>query len=260
MAQSSTILHDAGTVVEFQRRPKEIAGPEAGLFGNQAEALSPRPPDFDERAEDSEIAIDTGTGVAFYIDEKGNLESDPPEIAKPWILRDQEAPPFNENLAITLDIQGRTLSDLGAEVVQGVDADILSRQAWVEQYTKGIDLLGLKIEELNQRGGVRRNISRVGHPLLLEAMVKYQAGAAAEMLPAMGPVKVPTVGKVADYVQNLADSFEDDFNFYLTDVAKEYYPDTHRMLMHQAFCGIGYKKVYRCPIRRRPVSESVLAP
>jgi hypothetical protein len=261
MAQSQRVqtpVDNDDTIIQLRPLPKEIAGQEAGLFNNQGEGLAPRPPDFDERAAQSDIAIDLGTGEAIYLDD--DITSDPPELVKPWIKENREPPPFGENLAITLGLAGRTLDGLGSEALQGVDADILSRQMWIDQYNKGIDLLGLKIEELSQRGGVRRNISRVGHPLMLEAMVKYQAGAAAEMLPAMGPVKVPTIGRVPDDIQMLANAFEDDLNYYLTDVAKEYYPDTGRMLMHQAFCGIGYKKVYRCPIRRRPVSESVLAP
>lgn len=87
----------------------------------------------------------------------------------------------------------------------------------------------------------------------------HNSGAAAEMLPAAGPAKVPTIGRVGSDEQELAQAFQDDFNYFLTEVATEYYPDTAQMLMHQAFCGVAYKKVYRCPIRRRPVSESVRA-
>ena len=37
----------------------------------------------------------------------------------------------------------------------------------------------------------------------------------------------------------------------------EYYPDTDRMLLMLGFGGCAFKKVYFCPIRNRPVSESV---
>lgn len=55
----------------------------------------------------------------------------------------------------------------------------------------------------------------------------------------------------------LAEAFEKDFNHYLTTTAKEYYPDTRRMLFSVGFGGLGIKKVYNDPIRRRPVAESV---
>jgi hypothetical protein len=55
----------------------------------------------------------------------------------------------------------------------------------------------------------------------------------------------------------LADALEKDFNHYLTSTAKEYYPDTDQMLFKVGFGGQGVKKVYNCPLRRRPVSESI---
>lgn len=55
----------------------------------------------------------------------------------------------------------------------------------------------------------------------------------------------------------LAAAFEKDFNHYLTSTAKEYYPDTDQMFFTVGFGGSGIKKVINCPIRRRPVSESV---
>jgi hypothetical protein len=55
----------------------------------------------------------------------------------------------------------------------------------------------------------------------------------------------------------LANALEKDFNHYLTTTATEYYPDSDRMYFTVGFGGQGIKKVYGCPLRRRPVSESV---
>lgn len=55
----------------------------------------------------------------------------------------------------------------------------------------------------------------------------------------------------------LANALEKDFNHYLTVTASEYYPDTDQMNFNAGFCGIGIKKVYNCPLRRRPVSETI---
>ena len=55
----------------------------------------------------------------------------------------------------------------------------------------------------------------------------------------------------------LANALEKDLNHYLTTTAREYYPDTDQMLFKVGFAGLGIKKVYNCPLRRRPVSESV---
>jgi len=77
-------------------------------------------------------------------------------------------------------------------------------------------------------------------------------------LPTDGPVKVrvdsnqggPEMDQQAEYLER-------DFNHYLTAVAKEYYPDTDKMLFMLGFGGSAFKKVYYCPLRNRPVSETV---
>jgi hypothetical protein len=165
---------------------------------------------------------------------------------------------FGDNLAEYLDDQ--TLSALAEEVIQGVEDDVQSRSEWVKEYSGAIDLLGTKVEEDGRSGDRRRNVSRVGVETLLEACVRYQASAEGEMLPAAGPAKVPTIGRSSPEEETRARDFQDDFNFLLTDVQREYYPDTSSMLMHQGFCGIGYKKCYRDPIRMRPMSQSIVAP
>lgn len=73
-----------------------------------------------------------------------------------------------------------------------------------------------------------------------------------------GPLPVPPMpmGESGER-DSLADALEKDFNHYLTTTAKEYYPDTDRMLFTVFFGGQGVKKVYNCPLRRRPVSESI---
>lgn len=165
---------------------------------------------------------------------------------------------FGENLAEYLD--DTTLSLLAQNVIQGVEDDITSRAEWIKEYSQGVDLLGTKVEDEGRGADRRRNVSRVGVETLLEAMVRYQSSAEGEMLPAAGPAKVPTIGRTSAEEEVRAKDFQDDFNYLLTDVMKEYYPDTSSMLMHQGFCGLGYKKCYRDPIRNRPTSQSIIAP
>lgn len=84
-----------------------------------------------------------------------------------------------------------------------------------------------------------------------------QPGAAAPPSPSPIPPPVPPMPAPSEQRDELANALEKDFNHYLTAVAKEYYPDTDQMLFKVGFGGLGIKKVYNCPIRRRPVSESV---
>ena len=184
---------------------------------------------------------------------------------------------FNKNLAKNMD--GDTLSSVSTNLLEGIENDITSRKEWVETRSLGISLLGLKLEKPRSDAGTSsaplEGMSVVRHPLLLEATVSFQAPARAELLPAAGPVKVRNDAPVpprsvsqdtsatqdlADSMQNkddLSQALEKDMNHYLTSTATEYVPDTDRMLFYIGFGGDGFKKVYNCPLRRRPVSESV---
>lgn len=165
---------------------------------------------------------------------------------------------FNENLAELLDES--ELSMMAEEILRGIDEDERSRKEWEDTYNRGIDLLGLKLEDPTSDVSASGNVSKVHHPLLIEAVVRYQANAQAELLPSAGPVKVQDAAPdmTPERVQ-MAEAFEKDFNHYLTVTRKEYYPDTRRMLFAQGFCGNGFKKVYRCPLRKAPVSDYVAA-
>ena len=93
--------------------------------------------------------------------------------------------------------------------------------------------------------------------MLLEAVLRFQANARGELLPSDGPVKVRNDGEENSLSARLADALEKDLNHYLTKTAKEYYPDTDRMLLMLGFSGISFKKGYHDPIKRRPVIASI---
>ena len=126
-----------------------------------------------------------------------------------------------------------------------------------------LGLLGLELKEpratVGDTSAAVEGQSTVTNPLLLEACLKGWANAQAELLPSDGPVKVANKDdKAIESEDDLADAFERDINHYLTKTATEYYPDTsHMLLWGTYFGGSGFKKIYRCPMKRRPVSESV---
>jgi len=160
------------------------------------------------------------------------------------------------------DIDEGELSMIAEDLMRGIDDDIQSRQEWVEDRAQGIKLLGLKIELPGLQGAADgapvEGMSKIRHPLLLEAVLRFQANARSEMLPVDGPVKIRNDNNSANLQEDqLGDALENDMNHYLTAVAKEYYPDTDRMLFMLGFGGTAFKKVYYCPLRNRPVSETV---
>jgi len=199
-------------------------------------------------ADGLEIEIDEGTG-RVRVRETG---------ARPGPATPRS---FDENLAERLE--DAALSAIAEELLAGIEADERSRRDMLEQYARGMDLLGLKLDGdaagfAAGQGG--KTISRIRHPILLWACVRFQAGARGELLPAAGPVKVRIDGEGNAAKDTLARDFERDFNHYLTVTASEYYPDTDRGLFYLAYGGTLFKKVYRCPLRERPVAECVYMP
>ena len=159
-------------------------------------------------------------------------------------------------------IDDMELGRIADELLRAVDDDLTSRKEWVEDRAQGMKLLGLKIEtpgiQGSNDGAPVEGMSKVRHPLLQEAVLRFQANARSEMLPTDGPVKIRDDGNSATIERDeMADAFEKDFNHYLTSTATEYYPDTDRMFLMLGFGGTSFKKVYFCPLRNRPVSESV---
>jgi hypothetical protein len=160
------------------------------------------------------------------------------------------------------NIPDDVLSGLAEDLLRSVSEDLESRREWVEDRALGIKLLGLKIELPNVQGASDgapvEGMSKVRHPLLLEAVLRFQANARSELLPTDGPVKIRNDDNDATLKEDqLANDYERDMNHYLTAVATEYYPDTDRMLLMLGFGGTTFKKVYFCPIKGRPVSISV---
>ena len=171
---------------------------------------------------------------------------------------DKEDDEFNSNLA---EFVGESeLLKIGSELIEGIEADKRSRQEWVSQMERGMDILGLKLETPRIDVGSSaplEGMSTVRHPLLQQAILFFQANFRGEMLPASGPVKVATYGDEPEEIDAQAEMLAEDMNYWFTQTATEYYPDTMRMAYKYGFSGHGIKKVYYCPLRRRPASESV---
>ena len=160
------------------------------------------------------------------------------------------------------EIPETDLYSIADDLIRGIDQDQTSRQDWVDERSNGLRLLGLKVEIPGIGGSADgapvEGMSRVRHPLLLEAVLRFQANARSELLPTDGPVKIRNDDNNASLEEDqLGNALEQDMNHYLTSTAKEYYPDTDRMLLMLGFGGTAFKKVYYCPLRNRPVSESV---
>ena len=160
----------------------------------------------------------------------------------------------DSNLA--LHMGNSELGGIADDLMRLITDDITRQDQRLADIVKGIDLLGIKLEEPRSEPN-EEGISIVRHPLLLESILRFQANARGEMLPADGPVKVVNEGDSVYALDEQANHLEEDFNHYLTCGAPEYYPDTDRMFFSLGHGGEAYKKVYYHPLKRRPVSETI---
>jgi hypothetical protein len=161
---------------------------------------------------------------------------------------------FNTNLAEDMD-EGQ-LTELSGDLVGEYDADINSRKDWLTTYVDGLELLGLKVEDRTEPWPGACNVY---HPLMTEALVKFQAETMMETFPAAGPVKTQIIGKQTKEKEDAAERVKDDMNYQLTDMMPEYRPEHERMLWGLGLAGNAFKKVYYDPSFERQVAMYVPA-
>ena len=161
---------------------------------------------------------------------------------------------FNANLAEDMD-EGQ-LTELSGDLMGEYDADINSRKDWLTTYVDGLELLGLKVEDRTEPWPGACNVY---HPLMTEALVKFQAETMMETFPAAGPVKTQIIGKQTREKEDAAERVRDDMNYQLTDMMPEYRPEHERMLWGLGLSGNSFKKVYYDPNIERQVSMYVPA-
>ena len=210
-------------------------------------ALYAAPQGIDAAAEQEqplEIEIENPDSVTMHMD---GLEI---EIA-PGTEADDD---FNANLAET--ISDGDLAMLAGDLLGDFDSDISARKDWIQTYVDGLELLGLKIEE---RAEPWEGACGVYHPLLAEALVKFQSETMMSIFPAQGPVKTLVIGRETPEKKESAERVQEDMNYQLTEEMPEYRPETERMLWGLGLAGNAFKKVYFDPNLDRQVAMYVPA-
>ena len=170
------------------------------------------------------------------------------------IEEDDEEDDFDENIAEELD--DGTLAQLAGDLIGDYDDDVGSRKDWMQTYVDGLELLGMQIEE---RAEPWEGACGVYHPLLSEALVKFQAETVMSTLPAAGPVKTQIIGRETPEKKDAAERVQDDMNYRITDVMVEYRNEHERMCWGLGLSGNAFKKVYFDPGLNRETSIFVPA-
>tara|TARA_Y100000401_G_scaffold58880_1_gene46670 strand:- start:543 stop:3008 length:2466 start_codon:yes stop_codon:yes gene_type:complete len=146
-------------------------------------------------------------------------------------------------------IEEDELTSMGNELVGAYQSDKDSRSDWEETYVKGLDQLGLKIEE---RTTPWAGACGVFHPMLSEAVIKFQSQAISEIFPAAGPVRTKIVGTIDSAKEKQSQRVQDYLNYLLTYEMTEYRSETEKMLFSLPLAGSAFRKVYFDPTLNRP--------
>ena len=194
---------------------------------------------------DIEIEIEDPEEVTVRV---GDMEI----VLDPDNMQDDEE--FGANLAE--EMEEESLAALSEELLSDFEEDTGSRRDWMQTYVDGLELLGMKVED---RSEPWPGACGVYHPLLSEALVKFQSETMMETFPAQGPVKTKVIGKETPEKLEVAKRVKDDMNYQLTEKMVEYRPEHERMLWGLGLSGNAFKKVYFDPSLNRQTSTYVPA-
>lgn len=155
--------------------------------------------------------------------------------------------PFDANLADYVD--EADLKVIGEELIARIEADERSRHEWLETYTKGLRLLGFKMEE---RTVPWPKACGVFHPVLTESVIRFEAQSIMEVFPAAGPVKTDVIGVKNPQREEQAERVKRDLNWICTELMEDYREETEQLLFHLPIVGSAFRKGYWDPTLQMP--------
>jgi len=213
---------------------------------NFDKALYQAPQSMEDDAEDNEPVE-----IEIVDPEEVNVKAGPLTI---HMGKDEEDTGFDNNLAE--EIPDSALSTLAGDLSYDIEQDKGSRKEWEKAYTEGLKLLGLHMEERTEPWD---GACGVFHPMITEAVVRFQAEMITETFPAQGPVLSKIIGKETPETREISINVQADMNYELTEVMHEFRPEHERMLWSLPATGSAFKKVYYDPNLGRQVSMFVPA-
>ncbi|MEG9884101.1 MAG: hypothetical protein V6Z86_05705 [Hyphomicrobiales bacterium] len=200
--------------------------------------------EVDEKPEAVVIENEDGSATIDFDPRPAEDEYEPPE----------EAMEHGANLALYLP--GGTDGGIAGDLLMEIEADISSRGDWEKTYEKGLMLLGFDDEQKTEPWP---GASGVYHPMLCEALYRYQAQAMSELMPAAGPAKTKVVGTVTPPKEKQALRVQRDLNYVLTERVTDYREETEKLLLNTGAAGSAFRKWYYDEAARKPAADFVPA-
>jgi hypothetical protein len=200
-----------------------------------------------------DLEADIEVAVATEEEPNINVDADTGEVTvdfgEPEEDEAEDPEDFGDNLVEYID--KADLDSMASELIAAFVADRDSRKDWATAYIKGLDLLGMKIEDRSQPW---EGASGVFHPMLTEAVVRFQAQAMSELMPASGPVRTKIMGKLTSEKTAQAERVQTELNYIITEEMPDYRDEMEQMLFRLPLAGSSFKKTYYDPILERPAS------
>ena len=208
---------------------------------NMDKALYQAPQGLEAIAEEPDLQIE--------IENPESVKINGEELVPP-----EEGDGFDDNIAE--EMGENELQTLASDLLGDYDTDLTSRKDWLDVYVKGLKLLGLKHEDRTEPWP---GACGVFHPMLMESAVKFQSETIMETFPAAGPVRTKIIGKETPEKKEAALRVEQDMNYELTDVMREYRPEHERLLLSLCLSGNAFKKIYFDPALDRQTASFIPA-
>jgi len=199
-----------------------------------------------------EVIADADSAVEVEMDDGSVVIN----FGSPGLDDDLDAAMEDHNANLAEAIEDAMLESMASELVEDFDNDRASRKEWATSYINGLDLLGMKVED---RAQPWQGASGVYHPMLTEAVVRFQAQAMSELMPAAGPVKSKIVGKMTPEKLKQSQRVETELNYLITEEMPDYRNEMEQMLFKLPLAGSAFKKIYYDPILDRTHSLFVHA-
>ena len=172
----------------------------------------------------------------------------------PSAMEGMQEDEFHSNLAEF--VEDGELDSMAKDLISKFDSDKSSRSDWEQTYEQGLDQLGLEIED---RTTPWAGACGVFHPMLSEAVVRFQSQTIQEIMPAQGPVKTHIWGTFTPEREKQAKRVQEYLNYQLLEVMTEYRSETEKLLFSLPLAGSAFRKIYFDPSLGRPTSMFVPA-
>lgn len=176
------------------------------------------------------------------------------------------ATPFNSNFAN--EIPEAVRDKIAAYLEKVTEKDKKNRAPWLDIIDKAKNLLGFKIEEIQEPNNVntRKSNSSIGNSAQVKtydttfssSVLRLWATLRSELLPATGPVGFRTDVSVDQDYELKGEMVRDILNEYLTVDDKGFYPDYDRFLLYLILYGCVFRKIYYDPITGKPLSRFIM--